>query len=146
MSHWYLLLGATHSATLDPSAIGEAYRTGIRPRPTILALGSSFWANEERLTGETETLRVTRRTSPSSPEPSVVMYKASRTIIDCIKEDVEQRYRFERIVALVSGPDSRRVDALMVELGAAGIRHLLWDDSHAQCAEAGTPNSTPLGW
>jgi NTE family protein len=40
-------------------------------------------------------------------------------------EDVEQRYGFHRIVALVSGPDATRVDDLIIELGATGVRHVL---------------------
>jgi NTE family protein len=40
-------------------------------------------------------------------------------------EDVEQRYGFHRIVVLVSGPDMARLDDLIVELGAIGVRHVL---------------------
>jgi predicted acylesterase/phospholipase RssA len=40
-------------------------------------------------------------------------------------EDVEQRYGFHRIVVLVSGPDASRLDDLIVELGAVGVRHVL---------------------
>ena len=40
-------------------------------------------------------------------------------------EDVEQRYGFHRIVALVSGPDPSRLDDLIIELGATGVRHVL---------------------
>ncbi|KPK66611.1 MAG: hypothetical protein AMS21_01415 [Gemmatimonas sp. SG8_38_2] len=43
-------------------------------------------------------------------------------------EDVEQRYGFHRIVALVSGPDASRVDDLIIELGATGVRHVLRQD------------------
>ncbi len=40
-------------------------------------------------------------------------------------EDVEQRYGFHRIVVLLSGPDAARIDDLIVELGAVGIRHVI---------------------
>ncbi len=40
-------------------------------------------------------------------------------------DDVETRYGFHRIVALVDGPDPEAVDALMVELGARGVRTVL---------------------
>ncbi len=40
-------------------------------------------------------------------------------------EDVEQRYGFHRIVVLVSGPDMARLDDLIVELGAIGVRYVL---------------------
>ena len=43
-------------------------------------------------------------------------------------EDVEQRYGFHRIVVLVSGPDAGRLDDLIVELGAVGVRHVLRQD------------------
>ncbi|HSN81637.1 MAG TPA: patatin-like phospholipase family protein [Polyangiales bacterium] len=43
-------------------------------------------------------------------------------------EDVEQRYGFHRIVALVSGPDASRIDDLIIELGATGVRHVLRQD------------------
>lgn len=43
-------------------------------------------------------------------------------------EDVEQRYGFHRIVVLISGPDARRLDDLVIELGAAGVRHVLRQD------------------
>jgi NTE family protein len=40
-------------------------------------------------------------------------------------EDIEQRYGFHRIVVLVSGPDAGRLDDLIVELGAVGVRYVL---------------------
>ena len=40
-------------------------------------------------------------------------------------EDVEQRYGFHRIVVLISGPDPSRLDDLLIELGAVGVRHVL---------------------
>ena len=40
-------------------------------------------------------------------------------------EDVEQRYGFHRIVVLVSGPDTHRIDDLIIELGAVGVRYVL---------------------
>ena len=40
-------------------------------------------------------------------------------------EDVEQRYGFHRIVVLVSGPEAGRLDDLIVELGAVGVRYVL---------------------
>jgi predicted acylesterase/phospholipase RssA len=40
-------------------------------------------------------------------------------------EDVEQRYGFHRIVVLISGPDPSRLDDLIIELGAVGVRHVL---------------------
>jgi len=43
-------------------------------------------------------------------------------------EDVEQRYGFHRIVVLVSGPDMGRLDDLIVELGAVGVRYVLRQD------------------
>ncbi|HSN81264.1 MAG TPA: hypothetical protein VLS88_01690, partial [Polyangiales bacterium] len=43
-------------------------------------------------------------------------------------EDVEQRYGFHRIVAMVSGPDASRIDDLIIELGATGVRHVLRQD------------------
>jgi hypothetical protein len=45
-------------------------------------------------------------------------------------EDVEQRYGFHRIVVLVSGPDASRLDDLIVELGAVGVRYVLRQDFH----------------
>lgn len=43
-------------------------------------------------------------------------------------EDVEQRYGFHRIVVLISGPDASRLDDLVIELGAVGVRHVLRQD------------------
>ena len=43
-------------------------------------------------------------------------------------EDVEQRYGFHRIVVLISGPDTARLDDLVIELGAVGVRHVLRQD------------------
>jgi len=43
-------------------------------------------------------------------------------------EDVEQRYGFHRIVVLISGPDPSRLDDMVLELGAAGVRHVLRQD------------------
>jgi predicted acylesterase/phospholipase RssA len=43
-------------------------------------------------------------------------------------DDVEQRYGFHRIVVLVSGPDPSRLDDLIIELGAVGVRHVLRQD------------------
>jgi predicted acylesterase/phospholipase RssA len=43
-------------------------------------------------------------------------------------EDVEQRYGFHRIVVLISGPDPSRLDDLIIELGAVGVRHVLRQD------------------
>jgi NTE family protein len=43
-------------------------------------------------------------------------------------EDVEQRYGFHRIVVLISGPDASRIDDLIIELGASGVRHVLRQD------------------
>ena len=43
-------------------------------------------------------------------------------------EDVEQRYGFHRIVVMVSGPDASRLDDLIIELGAVGVRHVLRQD------------------
>ena len=40
-------------------------------------------------------------------------------------EDVEQRYGFHRIVVLISGPDASRLDDLIIELGAVGVRHVM---------------------
>ena len=49
-------------------------------------------------------------------------------------EDVEQRYGFHRIVVLVSGPEAGRLDDLIVELGAVGVRYVL-----RQAFDAGRP-------
>ncbi len=46
-------------------------------------------------------------------------------------EDVEQRYGFHRIVVLISGPDQSRLDDLIIELGAVGVRHVLRQDFHS---------------
>jgi predicted acylesterase/phospholipase RssA len=46
------------------------------------------------------------------------------TILDHA-EDVEQRYGFHRIVVMISGPDPRRLDDIVIELGAIGVRHVL---------------------
>lgn len=46
-------------------------------------------------------------------------------------EDVEQRYGFHRIVVLISGPDPVRLDDLIIELGASGIRHVLRQEFRA---------------
>ena len=43
-------------------------------------------------------------------------------------EDIEQRYGFHRIVVLVSGPDAHRIDDLIIELGAVGVRYVLRQD------------------
>jgi len=50
-----------------------------------------------------------------------------RRLIDAIDhtEDVEQRYGFHRIVVLISGPDARRIDSVLVELGRLGVRHVI---------------------
>lgn len=40
-------------------------------------------------------------------------------------EDLELRYGFHRILVLVSGPDIERLDQVVLELGARGIRHVL---------------------
>ncbi|MGB5416019.1 MAG: patatin-like phospholipase family protein [Polyangiales bacterium] len=45
-------------------------------------------------------------------------------------EDIEQRYGFHRIVVLVSGPDAHRLDDLIIELGAVGVRYVLRQDFH----------------
>ena len=45
-------------------------------------------------------------------------------------EDVEQRYGFHRIVVMVSGPDAKRLDDLIIELGAVGVRYVLRQDFH----------------
>ncbi len=47
-------------------------------------------------------------------------------------EDVEQRYGFHRIVVLISGPDASRLDDLIVELGAVGVRYILRQDFHPE--------------
>ena len=47
------------------------------------------------------------------------------------KDDVEARYGFHRIVALVSDEDGPDVDALLLDLGARGIRHVLRDNPNA---------------
>jgi predicted acylesterase/phospholipase RssA len=47
-------------------------------------------------------------------------------------EDVEQRYGFHRIVVLVSGADARRIDDLIIELGAVGVRHVRRQDFHEE--------------
>ncbi len=43
------------------------------------------------------------------------------------RDDIESRYGFHRIVALVSDADGRRSDRVLLELGARGIRHILRD-------------------
>ncbi|MGB8331251.1 MAG: patatin-like phospholipase family protein [Polyangiales bacterium] len=43
-------------------------------------------------------------------------------------DDVEQRYGFHRIVVMISGPDSNRLDDLIIELGAVGVRYVLRQD------------------
>jgi len=40
-------------------------------------------------------------------------------------EDLELRYGFHRILVLLSGPEDDRIDALIAQLGAMGIRHIL---------------------
>lgn len=40
-------------------------------------------------------------------------------------EDIEQRYGFHRIVVLISGPDAARLDDIVIELGATGVRHVI---------------------
>ena len=40
-------------------------------------------------------------------------------------DDVEQRYGFHRIVVLLSGPDEARIDDLIIQLGAIGVREVL---------------------
>lgn len=43
-------------------------------------------------------------------------------------DDVEQRYGFHRIVVMISGPDANRIDELVIELGAVGVRFVLRQD------------------
>ncbi|MCZ7650431.1 MAG: patatin-like phospholipase family protein [Thermoanaerobaculia bacterium] len=43
--------------------------------------------------------------------------------------DIERRYGFHRIFALVSGPDPIEVDRQIAALGAVGVRHVLRDPS-----------------
>ncbi len=43
-------------------------------------------------------------------------------------EDVELRYGFHRIVALIGGKNDAANDRLIIELGARGVRHVLRDD------------------
>ncbi len=40
-------------------------------------------------------------------------------------DDLEQRYGFHRILVLLSGPDSDRIDTLIAELGRLGVQHVL---------------------
>ncbi|MFW2388787.1 MAG: patatin-like phospholipase family protein [Polyangiales bacterium] len=47
-------------------------------------------------------------------------------------EDIEQRYGFHRIVVLISGPDAARLDDLIIELGAIGVRYVLRQDFHPE--------------
>lgn len=42
-------------------------------------------------------------------------------------EDIELRYGFHRILVLLSGEDAYRIDSLLLELGALGVRHVLRD-------------------
>jgi predicted acylesterase/phospholipase RssA len=52
-------------------------------------------------------------------------------------DDVEARYGFHRVIALVSGPDPVAVDKLLVELGARGVRTVLRDGGEGDAASAG---------
>ncbi len=54
-------------------------------------------------------------------------------------EDLESRYGFHRILALVSGPVPEQVDQLMVELGGFGIQHVIRQRVQS---ESGIPNET----
>jgi len=55
-----------------------------------------------------------------------------RRLLDALDhhDDIEQRYGFHRIVVMISGPDSSRLDDLIVELGAIGVRYVLRQDFH----------------
>ena len=53
--------------------------------------------------------------------------------------NVEERYGFHRIVALVSGPDPIEVDRLMTTLGAWGVGLVLRDRGPEGCAAAASP-------
>ena len=46
--------------------------------------------------------------------------------------DIERRYGFHRIIALVSGGDSREVDTRIATLGARGVGRVLRDESECQ--------------
>jgi len=43
-------------------------------------------------------------------------------------DDIEQRYGFHRIMVMISGPDSSRLDDLIIGLGATRVRYVLRQD------------------
>jgi predicted acylesterase/phospholipase RssA len=55
------------------------------------------------------------------------------------EKDIEARFGFHRVLALVAGPESEEIDQLIVELGARGVAHVLRDSSachgSADCPE-----------
>lgn len=64
-----------------------------------------------------------------APEPDDMLegIRQARRLLSMLDnvEDLEARYGFHRIVAMVSGPDDEMIDQLMVELGGVGVRHVL---------------------
>ena len=58
-------------------------------------------------------------------------FERTMHLLDLMDEegDIELRYGFHRILALISGPDSARVDDLIRRLGARGIGRVLRDPS-----------------
>lgn len=72
-------------------------------------------------------LVVDLRWAPESGESWMAWVEAGHALLDSLErsDDIEQRYGFHRILALVSGPDADAVDDLIARLGARGIGRVL---------------------
>lgn len=68
----------------------------------------------------------------------------ARELLDALDhaEDLELRYGFHRILALLPGCDNNAVDAFVLELGARGVRHTLRDPCTDSGAATQRANST----
>lgn len=88
----------------------------ITPQGAMERLGS-FYAN---------ILLLDLRWAPEPDRPSAGITQARELLhlLDQV-DDLEARYGFHRIVALVSGRNDTEIDQLMVELGGYGIQHVI---------------------
>lgn len=92
------------------------------------------WISEHTPEGAMERLKTTYahlvlldlRWAPEPDDMLEGIRQARRllTMLDGV-EDMESRYGFHRIAAMVSGPNQEMIDQLMVELGGYGVRHVL---------------------
>lgn len=72
-----------------------------------------------------------------APGESAEHLARARTLLDLLDDpvDIEARYGFHRIVALVSGPTVRAGDELLIELGRRGIHHVVREREAAGVAQ-----------